>query len=1028
MDLDAQLDALRSQGLVDDLVEEEAITWLIDQDDDERIDLLVQRFRDFSTLATCPDLHDKTNRFPKAHTADVHTGETPLLKAVKCADIHRVKRLIQLGAECDWADYAGVTPLHAACQAGNESCALALIDAGARLDAAGGHRVESPLHAAAGSGNASLVSALIARGADVRATDSDGRTVIGAAAAAGKVESIHVLLEAHIDIHEEAAPGGATPIHIAAQYGQVRFVEALLAAGVDVDVIDAAGETPLHATSKYRPELNGDGCNASNVGSLNHDVLNILNSDALHASDGDVRKVDTLELESLDGEAKKHEAPNGDPVTAAQILLQHRADPNTCDHSGRTPLHASLESGQFHLANFLLSNGAHAHLALHNGATPLWMARELELVTSLPPPVELEGVAQQEVAASTSEPDIDLDQAEIREVHGQTSAQVEDLFPMPPRRGSSSGSIDEGLLSSSSEGDVDCASSYNFLASRSDNERPRRPSTDAEVSCAASAALKMAAVTISAALDEAMAAAAAARDPLLPPWGALLLDYVDIDAPTELGWTPLYMCAQEGRLGDVGWLLSEGASVDAPCADGSTPLQAASASGRVAVALALLAHGASPSVCTGEFGAPPPLHLLCGATNLARGTITIAAGLVHAGADISGRDADGATPLLVLARAAVTSKACTHDQDTRVRLASLLLHSGATARASDGRGRSTVWYAAFTGEAPMLELLLADAGGAAAADVGDSEGATPLYAATARGHASCVRLLTDARADASGAAMNGCPPICLAASRGDSATLQQLLDEGALIEGADENGATALIHAASKGHQLCVNLLLTNGASVNASDANGLTPFHAAFSQAHSSTADILRAAGADISRRTNGISFLSDPAVPCVFRNSDATSCVHYYPPPSFEPSSHAKTHLGASLAYERLRMRTAAPRAPWVPTTDLTPHTGDAPAETPNTAVNEMPRDWELQGEAALQGEQEQGEARPKEAAQPMEIHAEIVRPEFVPEEDTAAQEAPTKPLRRPRASREELAKRREELAARRSALEAERAALGL
>jgi ankyrin repeat protein len=109
-----------------------------------------------------------------------HASE--LQDAVENNDVARVKALLHSGADPnEQSIYGG--PLNIAASNGSVEIAVALIDAGANLEAPGLSGVH-PLHSAAANGNAAMVKLLLARGAKVDAVDSTGRTPLIAAALA----------------------------------------------------------------------------------------------------------------------------------------------------------------------------------------------------------------------------------------------------------------------------------------------------------------------------------------------------------------------------------------------------------------------------------------------------------------------------------------------------------------------------------------------------------------------------------------------------------------------------------------------------------------------------------------------------------------------------------------------------------------------------------------------------------------------------------------------------------------------------
>lgn len=65
-------------------------------------------------------------------------------------------------------DFMGLTPLHAAARSDMWSAVIALLDAGAHVNAKGGVQNETPLHEAAANGSYQSALILLSRGADRR--------------------------------------------------------------------------------------------------------------------------------------------------------------------------------------------------------------------------------------------------------------------------------------------------------------------------------------------------------------------------------------------------------------------------------------------------------------------------------------------------------------------------------------------------------------------------------------------------------------------------------------------------------------------------------------------------------------------------------------------------------------------------------------------------------------------------------------------------------------------------------------------
>ena len=168
---------------------------------------------------------------------------------------------------------------------------------------------------------------------------------------------------------------------------------------------------------------------------------------------------------------------------------------------------------------------------------------------------------------------------------------------------------------------------------------------------------------------------------------------------------------------------------------------------------------------------------------------------LEAGADVSGRDNEGRTPLHLAASATADAN-----------VVAALLRAGADIELTDAEGRRPIHTAAAMGRTPdILTYLLVWGSGPDTQMTGVN--------CSWRSFEKCATA-----------------PLHLAAARPDSAAfVATLLAARALPDKRDELGRSALQHAAANSLDvLSVALLLQGGASVSISDFSGSTPLHAA--------------------------------------------------------------------------------------------------------------------------------------------------------------------------------------------------------
>ncbi|XHG09575.1 hypothetical protein AWENTII_012623 [Aspergillus wentii] len=169
--------------------------------------------------------------------------------------------------------------------------------------------------------------------------------------------------------------------------------------------------------------------------------------------------------------------------------------------------------------------------------------------------------------------------------------------------------------------------------------------------------------------------------------------------------------------------------------------------------------------------------------------------LINAGADVDGRDANGATPLMTASHVG------------NLDMVQLLLQNGATVNAQDRGGLNPLIFSTVQNNVAIARVLLENG---ARVNLG-TLGTTPLISAAAENHVEMVKLLLSHGADVNAQTRDGCTALMLAARNRGTDTMILLLDHGADIHRASWGGEMALDWAREVQHQEGVELLEAAG-------------------------------------------------------------------------------------------------------------------------------------------------------------------------------------------------------------------------
>lgn len=159
---------------------------------------------------------------------------TPLMWAAAHGHTRAMRVLIDAGADVSSkASYDDRTPLLVAAGYGHAEAIKVLAETGADVNASDGWG-ETALHVAAFRGHARALEALIHAGADVHLATQDGDTALFSAARSGTPETVRILLAAGAEFNITQDNGWErTPLSAAASAGRIPNMKVLLEAGAD---------------------------------------------------------------------------------------------------------------------------------------------------------------------------------------------------------------------------------------------------------------------------------------------------------------------------------------------------------------------------------------------------------------------------------------------------------------------------------------------------------------------------------------------------------------------------------------------------------------------------------------------------------------------------------------------------------------------------------------------------------------------------------------------------------------------------
>ena len=178
-----------------------------------------------------------------------YQGDTPLIHASRLGSQEIVQLLLNAGADINFSNKIGVTPLITAVK-GNKDIVELLISSGANVNISCKIGT-TPLMEAVSYGDKEIVELLIEAGANVDAKDNLDRTALAYAAEKGDKEIFKLLFDLSAGISSKDKSGWS-PVTYAASTGNKDIVKTLIEAGADDNVKEFLGLTALSCTMKRK--------------------------------------------------------------------------------------------------------------------------------------------------------------------------------------------------------------------------------------------------------------------------------------------------------------------------------------------------------------------------------------------------------------------------------------------------------------------------------------------------------------------------------------------------------------------------------------------------------------------------------------------------------------------------------------------------------------------------------------------------------------------------------------------------------
>ncbi|XP_051970670.1 SH3 and multiple ankyrin repeat domains protein 1-like [Xyrauchen texanus] len=205
----------------------------------------LKKFLDYVQCGAVEKLSKALEKGLDPNYHDTESGETPLSLAVQGSlSVEGIRVLVLNGAHVDFQSRDGLTPLHKAVRAHNQSALLALLSLGASPDYRDRCGLTPLYHSVLTGGDTSCCEALLYYRAQLGVTDENGWDESHQACQHGFAQHIEHLLFYGADTTSQNASGN-TALHICALYNKESCARVLLYRGANKEIENKHGQTPF---------------------------------------------------------------------------------------------------------------------------------------------------------------------------------------------------------------------------------------------------------------------------------------------------------------------------------------------------------------------------------------------------------------------------------------------------------------------------------------------------------------------------------------------------------------------------------------------------------------------------------------------------------------------------------------------------------------------------------------------------------------------------------------------------------------